>query len=233
MIKSHLEIRALFAWQYRSCFTEKLHTTFYRNQLLAETMVIFNMIDTQSMGIRKVYKIQKNKYFPMPDYDFSVGNQVSVTVYGKVLDENYCKVLFEHPNYDLQTVFLIDQVQKHRRITSEQVKYLRKLKIIEGRIPNIYISAEVAESLNEKEQYVKNKGFDDAFYKELIIKYLKQFESGNRNDFRNLLWDKLPDSLDDNQKENKIRNILYSLNRQGVIAKVGKSAKYAKWVLQN
>lgn len=168
----------------------------------------------------------------MPDYDFSVGNQVTVTVYGKVLDENYCKVLFEHPNYDLQTVFLIDQVQKHRRITSEQVKYLRKLKIVEGRIPNIYISAEVAESLNEKEQYVKNKGFDDSFYKELIIKYLKQFESGTRNDFRNLLWDKLPDSLDDNQKENKIRNILYSLNRQGVITKVGKSAKYTKWVLQ-
>ena len=31
---------------------------FYRNQLLAETMVKFNMIDTQSMGIRKVFRIQ-------------------------------------------------------------------------------------------------------------------------------------------------------------------------------
>lgn len=194
-------------------------------------MVNFNMIDTQSMGIRKVYKIQKDKYFPMPDYDFRVGNQVSVTVYGKVLDENYCKVLFEHPNYDLQTVFLIDQVQKHRKISSEQVKYLRRLNIIEGRMPNIYISAEVAKSLNEKEQYVKNKGFDDEFYKELIIKYLKQFESGTRNDFRKLLWDKLPDSLDDNQKEIKIKNIIYSLNKKGIIKKSGKAAKYAKWIL--
>lgn len=205
---------------------------FYRNQLLAETMVNFNMIDTQSMGIRKVYRIQKEKYFPMPDYDFSVGNQVSVTVYGKVLDENYCKVLFEHPNYDLQTVFLIDQVQKHRKITNEQVKYLRKLNIIEGRIPNIYLSAEVAISLNKKEQYVKNKGFDDAFYKELIIEYLKKFESGTREDFRKLLLEKLPDSLDDKQKENKIKNILYAMRKRGTIEKVGNASKYTKWKLR-
>lgn len=205
---------------------------FYRNQLLAETMVNFNMIDTQSMGIRKVYRIQKEKYFPMPDYDFSVGNQVSVTVYGKVLDENYCKVLFEHPNYDLQTVFLIDQVQKHRKITNEQVKFLRKLNIIEGRIPNIYLSAEVAISLNKKEQYVKNKGFDDAFYKELIIEYLKKFESGTREDFRKLLLEKLPDSLDDKQKENKIKNILYAMRKRGMIEKVGNASKYTKWKLR-
>ncbi len=61
-------------------------------------MMKFNMIDTQSMGIRKVYKIQQEKYFPMPDYNLSVGNQVGVTVYGKVLDENYTKLLFEHSN---------------------------------------------------------------------------------------------------------------------------------------
>ena len=40
---------------------------FYRNQLLAETMFKLNMIDTQTMGIRKVFRIQKEKFFPMPD----------------------------------------------------------------------------------------------------------------------------------------------------------------------
>lgn len=53
---------------------------FYRNQLLAETMMKFNMIDTQSMGIRKVYKIQQEKYFPLPDYNLSENNKVGVTV---------------------------------------------------------------------------------------------------------------------------------------------------------
>ena len=41
----------------------------YRNPLLANIMRQFSMIDTAAMGIRKVFKIQKEKYFPMPDYD--------------------------------------------------------------------------------------------------------------------------------------------------------------------
>ena len=43
---------------------------FYRNQLLAESMVKLNMIDSQSTGIRRVCRIQKERYCPLPDYDF-------------------------------------------------------------------------------------------------------------------------------------------------------------------
>lgn len=205
---------------------------FYRNQLLAETMMKFNMIDTQSMGIRKVYKIQQEKYFPMPDYNLSVGNQVGVTVYGKVLDENYTKLLFEHSEFDIQTVFLIDQVQKHHTITNEQVKYLRKLQVIEGRMPNIYLSADIAKTLEKKEQYVKNKGFDDEYYRNLIVKYLQEYESGTRKNFRILLMDKLPDNLDEKQKENKIRNLLYFLQKKGIIECSERKSKNSIWKLK-
>ncbi len=203
---------------------------FYRNQLLAEAMMKFNMIDTQSMGIRKVFKIQQERFFPMPDYDFSIGNEVSVIVYGKVLDDNYSKVLFEHPDFDIQTVCLIDQVQKHRKITYEQVKYLRKLKVIEGRMPNIYISADIATSLDEQEQYIKNKGFNDDYYRKLIITYLEKFKFGTRDDFRKLLMNKLPDSLNENQKEVKIKNILYLLKKDGIITTT-QLGKYSRWEL--
>lgn len=206
---------------------------FYRNQLLAETMMKFNMIDTQSMGIRKVFKIQQEKYFPMPDYNLSVGNQVGVTVYGKVLDENYTNLLFEHPEFDLQTVFLIDQVQKRHPITNEQAKYLRKLNVIEGRMPNIYISADIASSLEKKEQYVKNKGFDDEYYRNLIVKYLQEYKSGTKNNFKVLLMNKLPDNLTDDQKENKIRNLLHSLKRKGIIQCDTKYSRNAIWVLSS
>lgn len=206
---------------------------FYRNQLLAETMMKFNMIDTQSMGIRKVFKIQQEKYFPMPDYDLSVGNQVGVTVYGKVLDENYTNLLFEHPEFDLQTVFLIDQVQKRHSITNEQAKYLRKLNVIEGRMPNIYISADIANTLGKKEQYVKNKGFDDEYYRNLIVMYLQKYKYGTKNNFKILLMDKLPDNLTDNQKESKIRNLLHSLKRKGIIQCDTKYSRNAIWVLSS
>lgn len=165
------------------------------------------------------------------DYNLSVGNQVEVTVYGKVLDENYTKLLFEHSEFDIQTVFLIDQVQKHHTITKDQAKYLRKLHIIEGRMPNIYLSADIAKSLEKKEQYVKNKGFNDEYYRNLIVKYLEEYKSGTRENFRILLMDKLPDNLDEKQKENKIRNLLYSLKRKGIVQCLNKNSINSTWVL--
>ena len=187
---------------------------FYRNQLLAETMVKFNMIDTQSMGIRKVFRIQQEKYFPMPDYDFSRFRQVGVTVYGKVIDENYSRVLFDNPNFDIETVFLIDCVQKHKLISKEAVRYLQRIKVIEGKVPNIYISSKIAESIDEKAQYVKNKAFDDEYYRKLIIQYLTNFKKASKDDIRKLIFDKLPDVLSEHQKENKIRNILYLMGKK-------------------
>ena len=206
---------------------------FYRNQLLAETMVKLNMIDTQAMGIRRVFRIQQEKFFPLPDYDFSVPRQISVTVYGKVLDENYSRVLFENPDFDLSTVYLIDRVQKHAPIPKEAIKELRRLGVIEGKAPNIYVSAKVAESTDTKAQYVKNKGFDDEYYKKLIISYLETYKKGKKQDFIELLADKLPDTMDDKQKNSKVRNLLGSLKNEGRITTDSDNKRLANWILQS
>ena len=86
------------------------------------------------------------------------------------------------------------------------------------------ISAAIAESLDQKAQYIKNKGFDDAYYKQLIIDYLKKWGKGRKSDFEGLLLDKLPDTLSDQQKKNKVKNLLaIRLCRQGVSASCGGS----------
>lgn len=205
---------------------------FYRNQLLAETMVKFNMIDTQSMGIRKVFRIQQEKYFPLPDYDLTKKNQVGVTVYGKVINENYSRVLFDNPDFDIETTFLIDRVQKHKAISKDAVKYLRNLGVIEGKMPNIFISSKVAESMDKKEQYVKNKGFDEEAYQKWIISYLETYKTATKQDILKLLSDKLPDSLDDKQKENKVRNILKKMKTNGTIELNNKNKRLGNWVLK-
>lgn len=186
---------------------------FYRNQLLAETMVKFHMIDTATMGIRKVFRIQKDKYFPLSDYDLDVSNEVSVTVYGKILNNDYMHILYNHPELDLETVFLLDRVQKGLPISKESVAYLRKLKLVEGRISNLYLSASVSKSIEDEAQYIKNKGFDDKYYKDMIINYLNEFKMAKKKDIRILLWDKLPAVLNDKQKERKIGNLLSSLKK--------------------
>lgn len=204
---------------------------FYRNQFLADIMVKFHMIDTATSGIKRVFRIQKAKFFPMPDYDFSTANQVSVTVYGKVLDERYTYILFEHPELDLETVFLLDQVQKGKRIPPEAISYLRKHNLVEGRTTSLFLSADVAKATEQKAQYILNRGFDDQYYKDLIIKYLRKYGYATKAQIRELLLDKLPDSLNEQQKESKVGNLLTALRKQDIIAVVGHEGRQPLWAL--
>lgn len=207
---------------------------FYRNQLLADAMVKFHMIDTATSGIKKVYRIQKDKFFPMPDYDFSSGNQVAVKIYGKILDERYTYILFNHPELDLETVYLLDQVQKGNgtQLSKEAVRYLRKHNLIEGRVNSLYLSAEVAQTIQEEAQYIKNKAFDDQYYRDMIIDYLEKFEKAQRKDIRKLLWDKLPAVLTEQQKERKILTLLTALKRAGKIETDSDNKQLSNWVIK-
>lgn len=207
---------------------------FYRNQLLANAMVKFHMIDTATSGIKKVYRIQKDKFFPMPDYDLSSETQVSVRVYGKILNEQYTYILFNHPELDLETVYLLDQVQKGKgnTLNKDAVAFLRKHKLIEGRINSLYLSAEVSKAIDDEAGYIKNKAFDDQYYKDLIIKYLKQYGKAKKKNIRNLLWDKLPDVLSETQKEYKIGNLLASLKNAGIICADSNNQQRASWILK-
>ncbi|MCL2323324.1 MAG: transcriptional regulator [Oscillospiraceae bacterium] len=204
---------------------------YYRNQLLADAMVKFNMIDTVQMGIRKVFNIQRNRYFPMPDYDLSIPQKVAVKVYGKVLDENYTRLLFGRGDLSLETVFLLDRVQKRFILEKEQYKLLKKQGIIEGKIPNVYVSATIAEIIGEQAQYTKNKAMDDQYYMDLIINYLQQFKNGTKADFVKLLGDKLSDVLDNKQKGNKVRYLLEIMHKKGMIERTSDNRRTGSWQL--
>ena len=205
---------------------------FYRNQLLAESMAAFHMIDTATLGIRRAYNIQKAKYFPMPDYNVSSGTQVEVTIYGKTLNDSYMHILYDHQDLDLQTVFLLDRIQKGLPVEKEDVDRLRSQKLVEGRMTSLYLSASAAKSIDESTSYIKNKGFDDKYYKDLVVEYLKQYKRAKKKDIRELLWDKLLNVLSDVQKENKIHNLLASLKRQGIIGKDSENQQRSNWVLK-
>ena len=152
-------------------------------------------------------------------------------MYGTALDENYTQVLFQNPDFDLATVYLMDCVQKHESISKDAIKYLRKLKVIEGKIPNIYISSSLAVNEEEKAQYVKNKGFNEEAYKKWIVNYLKTYKTGKKKDFLVLLRDKLPDTMDDKQKLVKVQNLLQSLRKDGVIVLDSDNQRTGNWIL--
>ncbi|MDR1961099.1 MAG: putative DNA binding domain-containing protein [Gracilibacteraceae bacterium] len=204
---------------------------YYLNQLLADAMMNFNMIDTKQMGIRMVFNIQRRRYFPMPDYDLSKPKEVAVRVYGKVLDENYTRLLFGRDDLDMEAVFLLDCVQKRIPLENEQYKHLKELRVIEGRRPNVFVSAGIADIVDERAQYIKNKALDDEYYMVMIVNYLRQWGKGTKADFLKLLGDKLPDVLDKKQKDDKIRNLLSKLRRNGIIRNTSSGRKNAVWEL--
>lgn len=69
----------------------------------------------------------------------------------------------------------------------------------------------------QEARYTKDKGFDDNYYKDLIIKYLDQHGKKGRAQINELLLDKLPDALTDKQKTIKVGNLLLALRKAGEI----------------
>lgn len=204
---------------------------FYRNHFLAQAMVNLNLIDTQGGGIKRMFSIQMHRYFPLPDYDLTEPGKVKVRIFGKVVDENYTRILKNKTNLDLQTVILLDRVQKGAKISIEDAKLLKKNRLIEGRYPNVYIASTVAAATGKHAEYIRNRPFDDAHYKKLIIEYLKKFGTATKSDIESLLLDKLSDVLSLQQKKNKIRNMLHQMAIKDHTITTYQKGRYAKWKL--
>ena len=180
-------------------------------------MVIIKMIDTQGYGIHKMFVSQKERYLPMPDYDKSTATEAVLTLPGTVIDENYSLLLLENRNLSLTDAVLLDSVQKGKRIPSEAVAMLRKRKLIEGRLPHIFIAKDIAQVTDQKIEYTKHKGLDDKKCEALLLDSLKDHGSLTKPEIIRLLWDVLPDQLDDKQKNNKLDYLLKKLRMSGKV----------------
>ena len=199
----------------------------YRNRFLAQAMINLNLIDTIGSGIKKMFIAQKNKFFPLPEYKLD-NETVQVTIEGKVLDINYASKLASMPELSLDEIILLDKVQKKQNLTDSEAKQLRAKRLIEGKRPNLYISSTVAKYTNQEDEYIKLKGINDDYAKTMMVEYLKVTSRAKRSDFVDALASKLPDILSQQQKENKIKNYLQDLRRDGLFVNSGKYWEMAK-----
>jgi ATP-dependent DNA helicase RecG len=191
--------------------------TKYRNQFLLTAMVNIKMIDSQGYGIHDMYQRQRDRYLPMPDYDCSEYNHVSLKIPGQVININYSLMLMENSYLDLLTTMWLDCVQKKKTIHKDVAVKLKKLKLVEGRYPNLIISKRIAKDTHTEIEYTDLKGFDDKYYRDFIIKALQQHGKLRRTDFNKGLLPKLPSVLSDEQKIRKVGNLLTALRKEGKI----------------
>jgi ATP-dependent DNA helicase RecG len=192
----------------------------YRNPFLVEAMKNLDMIETQGGGIRKIFNFQKQRFFPLPDYNFE-DTKVKVTITGKILDENFARILIQNSKLTLNEIILLDKVQKRKEINEIEFKYLKKTNYIEGRRPNIYLSYNIIETTNDENlqaEYLANRSFDDSHFKDMIIECLKKWGKTKRDKIDNLIIPKLSTALSDEKKKNKVTNYLSALRIEGKIA---------------
>jgi ATP-dependent DNA helicase RecG len=187
---------------------------YYRNSFLADAMVNFNMMDIIGSGIKRMFLKQKERFFPLPDFDLSDQKKVVVKIAGRIWDENYTKLLMSKTDLDLKLVVLLDRVQKSLPINEEEIRELKRLGLIEGRKPNLYISSSIAKVTGDKSSYIKLRGLKDEHYKKMILEYLEKYKTASKQDIDKLLLDILPDILDENKKSNKVRNLVYAMSKK-------------------
>lgn len=131
----------------------------------------------------------------------------------------------------LSEIEILNRVQLNKYISDEELKYLRKKKLIEGRKPNIYLAKAVAQKIDQKVEYSNNKGFDDAYYCDLILKALSEHKVLNKKEITALLLKKLPEVLTVKQKHDKIKNLLTKLRKLDKIENESKGV-HSHWRLK-
>jgi ATP-dependent DNA helicase RecG len=150
---------------------------------------------------------------------------------GKILDERYTRLLMKQSNLDLSSVILLDKVQKGIRINKNEAALLKKAGLVEGRYPNLVVSGKVAAITGEQAQHIRKRGFDNRYYRDLLLELIREHGPVSPEIINELFMDKLPDVLSDDQKRSKIRNLTYDLaHRRRLIENIGTPrGKGARW----
>lgn len=201
----------------------------YRNSFLVSAMVNLNMIDTIGSGIKRIFRLQSKKLFPLPDYDIDSG-RVSATLTGKVVDIEFARTLVRNPDLRLSAIFLLDKVTKKRPLTDDEIGFLKGKGFIEGRKPNFHLSSAFASRIDQKAEYIRNRGFKDRYYKELILGLIEKYGSATKEDIDKLLLDLLPTVLSQDQKENKVRNLVYAMSKRDQLIENTGTNRKPVWV---
>ncbi len=194
----------------------------YRNPCLAHAMVELKMIDTVGYGIFRMTKSQRTRYLPLPDYGKSSSSHVHLEVLGRPIDTNYSQLLLERHDLDLDTVILLDRVQKRLPISDAAISRLRREKLVEGQKAKLRVAAHIAETTQAQTGYSRSKGLETSQLKQIVIGHLRSFKATTRSKLDDLIFPLLSSDLSGEQKKRKVENLLREMKiKDGSIVSEG------------
>ena len=189
-------------------------------------MVDFNMIDTVSRGIKKMFNEQWRRHFPMPDYEIDAAKKkVVVRIYGNEINKRYTDLLKTNDTLSLWDCISLDAVQKGRLIHEDVAKDLLCRGLIEGEAPNYNISLGVAKNTHQLPSYTKTRGLDKEKLRQMILQYLKNAgdEGAKRDSIYEYIKDVLPQSKSHEQQLRMLGDILNAMKEDNLIMAKGRT----------
>ena len=204
----------------------------YRNPFLVQAMVNLNLIDTIGSGIPRMFRTQRDRLLPMPDYDLTDPRRVRVRVHGKILDERFSALLTARTDLSLADVVLLDRVQKRKPLSAPGAADLRRRGLVEGNRPNLTISAKVAAATGREADFLGERDLGREHYRKLIRLFLGEFGPNPLARIEDALADRLPSGLTPEQKRAKVQNLLQGMKADGLVESVGRT-RGARWRLAN
>lgn len=208
-----------------NALTNEEPQAYFRNECLCRAMVDFNMIDTVSRGIKKMFNEQWRRHFPMPDYEIDAKNRkVSVRIYGNEINKQYTNLLKTNNSLTLWDCISLDAVQKGRTIHEDVAQDLLCRGLIEGKAPNYTISLGIAKATRQLQGYTKQKGLDKEKIKQMILQYLKNAgtDGAKRDSIYEYVKDVMPQVKTHEQQLRLLGDILSALSVDKLIYAKGR-----------
>lgn len=209
-----------------NALTNEEPQAYFRNECLCRAMVDFNMIDTVSRGIKKMFNEQWRRHFPMPDYEIDAKNRkVSVRIYGNEINEQYTNLLKRNKSLTLWDCISLDSIQKGRNIHEDIAQNLLSRGLIEGETPNYTISLGIAKATRQLQDYTKQKGLDKEKIKQMVLQYLKNAgsEGAKRDGIYEYVKDVLPQAKTREQQLRLLGDMLNALSVDKLIYPKGRT----------
>lgn len=208
-----------------NALTNEEPQAYFRNECLCRAMVDFNMIDTVSRGIKKMFNEQWRRHFPMPDYEIDAKNRkVSVRIYGNEINKRYTNLLKTNNSLTLWDCISLDAVQKGRTIHEDVAQDLLNRGLIEGEAPNYTISLGIAKATRQLQGYTIQKGLDKEKIKQMILQYLKNAgtDGAKRDSIYEYVKDVMPQVKTHEQQLRLLGDILSALSVDKLIYAKGR-----------
>jgi len=134
----------------------------------------------------------------------------------------------QRTDLSLETIILLDRVQRHREISKEDHMRLKDAALVEGRYPNLLIAGPLAKLTGQSARHVRQRGMNKQYYLDLIQELIEKHAPVARKEVDDLLLDKLPEILTAAQKKVMVHNLLAELQRNDFIHNRG-SRRASAW----